>query len=1019
MNYHWKRTLLTFAIFATPILSTSCDDGPSQVDRNAAVNTSDNGPYVDSTPSQKLGSATGGTNASQICGPEKRRKVWESVLQQPVVPFRGAGGLDASANLAFTGVTIDQLESGKPAYTQTAPAAGLPPPALGWCQGDDGGAGLTFYGEQGELIIRWSSTTRLITSVQANSGYRGTLSFKHPKANEQYTVSLQSKPIDVNGQALHWNWRNPALRAANATKIYNAMMLAFAPDRLPKDTNGAPKESANCVADGGCIATILSNVTGAIAISPLGFIQIYFDLGVDDPIGKDIPTRITMPVQKDFAYASLPVTVKMPGTVDGLGPVSTGVVGNKTCVVKPGISYAAFVSNCIRVTGAAGTDDGEEKKFLAGVTHGPEQYRVDVVGIDPFFLSKRVQDSVEPITITDKDLPEPNDVMNRLTFDQQVKGRILNDYTGESPTGTRDNHSSGLVNLTYAILVQQAIDAADTTPRTKHLIGDPSCQLNPDGSSAIPAAAGCTGMEGFVTTAAPVSLAGLTSYPAGPLANVALGVTKNGQSVLAITTSTGLKPANSQLASFLDDPTSYPDSLNDDVQVVTWAGSARRVIKVLGKGNRLNVPPAFREPRAYAALWMQALTQYMIARGNVGPNVTMQDVLDAGPTGAAAHHIDPNYFFFDTEAASRQQFDTAEYVQRDFATIAQPWVDFRIVVDATGGILNQFTFDIAPLKGERALLTAVGDPAKPIGSDGTMLLTNMFGNNTLSSGWHEPVSTAGAYKTAYDCAAADLSPATGPNDGAHAAELNAFATLCGGDNFPPVDAKGEFARNVANRPLLEPYPGAFPKTSSILNIGRNVGSLGTDVFTVMTRDAYIEQAKVQFARFVTPFNPASGPGAPAVQAVGYSTPNNNTGFIIPINASRDRLVRTEDFFTTGVALSNTIQTIPALDAPGKVRFASVDTNDFLGEAFVCKVDGELLTVRMFTPSELVLNYLVRHPSAYTACNIIVDYWDFGTVLARVTSITNGVIVNFTRPAGVTANANNSAVGDVDLFATGQ
>ena len=436
MIHSWNRTLL---VFATAILLTGCDDGPTQVDPNAAVNAGANGPFVDSNPRQQLGAATGGTNASQICGAEKRRRIWEGLLQQPVVPFRGAGGLDASANLAFTGVTIDQLESGTPAYTQTAAVAGLPPPVLGWCQGDDGGAGLTFYGEQGELQIRWSTTTRLITSVQANSGYRGELKFTHPTNNLAYIVSLQSKAIKVNGQDLHWNWRNKAgaeLRAATATKLYNAMVLQYNPDYLrAKDAQGnptgAPIESKDCTADGGCIATILGNTTGAIAISPLGFIQIYFDLGVDDPIGKDLPTRILLPVQKNFAYASLPVTVKMPGTADQTGPISTGAVGNKTCVVKPGVTYSDFVNNCIKITGAAATDDAEEKKFLAGVTHGPEQYRVDVIGIDPLFLSTRIRDSVEPATITDKDLPEPNDPMNRLTFDQQIKGKILNDYKDE------------------------------------------------------------------------------------------------------------------------------------------------------------------------------------------------------------------------------------------------------------------------------------------------------------------------------------------------------------------------------------------------------------------------------------------------------------------------------------------------------------------------------------------------------------------------------------------------------------
>ena len=124
MIQHWKRTLL---LFATPILMASCDDGPTQAEQSPGVNNGANGPFVDSVPLQQLGSTTGGSNASQICTPEKRRKVWEAVMQQPIVPFRGAGGLDASATLAFTGITIDQLESGTPPYSQTAAAPGLSP----------------------------------------------------------------------------------------------------------------------------------------------------------------------------------------------------------------------------------------------------------------------------------------------------------------------------------------------------------------------------------------------------------------------------------------------------------------------------------------------------------------------------------------------------------------------------------------------------------------------------------------------------------------------------------------------------------------------------------------------------------------------------------------------------------------------------------------------------------------------------------------------------------------------------
>lgn len=1025
----WK--LAVFAIATA--LAVGCDDGPGQTFQPLppgvnAPNAGDNGGFTDPSANQGLGTSTAGQNGLQICTPEKLRRTVEAALQQPIVPIRGAGGIDGSVNLAFTGLTIDQIESGTPPYTQTAAVPGLPPPPLGLCQ-STGGNGRSNFGEQGELSLVWSTTTRLVTSIQVFSGYRGVLAFQHPTTSEKYTVSLQSKPIDVNGQPVRWNWRDTAARAATATKIYNAIMLALAPDKLPKDANNQPKESANCTADGGCIATILGNVTGALAIVPLGFLQIYFDIGVDDPIGKDLPTRLYVPIQKDFPYTNLPVTVKLPGALDQTGPVSTGTVGAamKTCSLTAGMSYGDFVDNCVRVTGTPASDDGEEKKFLAGLTHGAEVYRVDVVGIDPLFLSAKVRDALDPVTITDTDRPDRADPLERLTFDQQVKGKILNDYRGESPTQPRDNHGSGLVNLMYAILVQQALDAADvptacqttadcnvnqacdpvahTCARPKHPIGDPACKLNPDGTLAAAAALGCTGMEGFVTTAPAASVTNTTSVPAAPLANVARGSVAR-----SYTTSTGLKPANNQIASFLDDPTSFPGSLNNDVFVVTWAGSAKRVIKVLGHGNRLNVPNAFREPRAYATLWMQALTQYFIARGNVGPNVTLQDVIDAGPGGAAAVHIDPNYFFFDTEAAIRQQFDTAEYILRDFATADRPWFDFRIVVDATGGILNQFTFDVLPLKGERAILGALAQSGKPIGADGTMLLTNAFGSATLSGGWHEPVNTTGPYKTAYDCASADLRTQ---------AQVTAFVGFCGADNLPPVDATGNFARNAAGRPLLEPYKGGFASTSTVLNLGRNIGAVPNDLFTALKKDPSLELAKIQFATRTETYNPLSAPGTNAAQVVGYTIPTNSTGFFIPINASRDRFVQTEDYFTSGNAITTTLKVVPALEKPGAVRLSSVDTNDFLGEVFVCADNGELLTVRMFTPGEVVLDWLLRHPAAYASCNIIVDYWEYGTVLSRVTSIANGVIVNFTRPSGITGNANNSAVSDVDLFAVGQ
>ena len=222
---------------------------------------------------------------------------------------------------------------------------------------------------------------------------------------------------------------------------------------------------------------------------------------------------------------------------------------------------------------------------------------------------------------------------------------------------------------------------------------------------------------------------------------------------------------------------------------------------------------------------------------------------------------------------------------------------------------------------------------------------------------------------------------------------------------------------------MKPYKGGFTSTATVFNLGRNILSVPSDQILVKTRNVNLLQATVAFKTKSSVFNPASADGPPLTFPINYVLPTDFTGFFIPIDASRDRFVKQEEFDTTGIAISTVIGTVPVVQAgvvvPGVNRLASADSSDFLGEMFVCQSRGDLLVVRMFTPADVVLDWITAHPNAMADCNLIIDYSEFGGVLARVTSITNGVIVNFTRPAGVTANSNNSAVGDVDLFAPGQ
>ena len=282
-----KRFFGILATVAIAIVAPSCDDGPTSnysvlpSGQNAA-NGGAGVPTVDLIPKQKLGTSTAGNSPLIRCTPEKRRKVWAAELDKPMVPVRGAAGLDGTKNLTYTGLSIDEVES-----------------VL--CQGDDGGTGLTFFGEQGELQVNWSSSTRLVTEFDMVTGYRGTMDFTDPVTKVAYSISLEGKPIQENGQPMNWHWREPAQLIAQTTKLYNAMMRVYQPGSIPA------AGVTDCTQIGGCVVEVLDNVDGVFAIFPLGLLQVYFDLGIDDPIARDIPTRVYVPIQKTFGFSQLPV----------------------------------------------------------------------------------------------------------------------------------------------------------------------------------------------------------------------------------------------------------------------------------------------------------------------------------------------------------------------------------------------------------------------------------------------------------------------------------------------------------------------------------------------------------------------------------------------------------------------------------------------------------------------------------------------------------------------------------------
>ena len=1002
-----KRFLGLIALLAL-VFAPACDDGPDQTYAPLPAGENPNGaggstPFTNTAATQNLGGSTAGRTPLIPCTPEKQRATWSSELSKPIVPIRGAAGLDGTVNLTYTGLSIDTVEQD---LCQTTGFGNN-------CQTSN----CSLYGEQGELGVNWSTSTRLVNEFDVFTGYEGLLSFTDPVTKDQFVLSMQSKAIVRNSQVMHFNWfdtttTGPGTTHDNVQLLYDALVRVYD----PADAATLAKPGNDCFQSGECLAVLLAGTEGAIAIVPLAFLQIYFDNSPSDPVGRDIPTRVYLPIQKTFAFTDLPVTMALPGTVDQGGARIGGAIGNKTCLFAPGVTYQDFLNNCLLTSTDAPTNTVTLNKFLSGLTHDDEIYRIDVVGTDPEFNSLRVLNSTAPATINDGDKPDPTDPIGRIVFDEQLSGPIVNDQVNEDPSMGPDNHGFGLVNLAYAILVQDALDAADTTGRPKHPIGDAKCTFD---FKYTPTAQnrGCTGMEGYITSADPATA---PAYP-----NNALGYAA---STNGLVSQAGLTPQAGQIASWDDSP---GNDVFRDAALPPWAGSAQRVIKILGGGQPTNVPPGFAEPRAYSTLWMQALAQYMLARGNVGKNVTITDVLNAGPGGTAAHKIDLDHFFFDTGASGAQQFDTAEFVYTDFATADHPWYDVNITTDALSGILADMSFDNLPQRGEKALLGVLAPAGTIIGSNDTLLQTNIFGSFALSNLYAEPAAPTATYKTAYDCATADVEAMSAP-------QVTAYETACGTGNGPLVGPNGKILRQPNGDVFFKHYPGAFASTGSPLFLGQNILNVPQDEITVVTRNINLLQAQVTFKTFLTPFAPTTtGPAFTAV--TGYTVPSDFSGFFIAIDASRDRFVKEEIFDTTGDAISTAIGTVPVLQAgvavPGLTRLASADSEDFLGSIPVCAsapalVNGDpparpdwapskdVLTVRMFTSSNVVLTWITSHPSSISDCGLIVDYADFGVALSRVTSITNGVIVNFTDPIGLAPNENNTEVSDVDIFAPG-
>jgi len=577
--------------------------------------------------------------------------------------------------------------------------------------------------------------------------------------------------------------------------------------------------------------------------------------------------------------------------------------------------------------------------------------------------------------ITDDEVPTADSVATNWTFDVRAKGKVANDL---GPTGALDLHGTGLVYAEYARLVQEALakDLAAAGVPT-HALGAPECL------SSTPAA-GCTGFEQMmIPGAAP---AGTPAQIVPLYAKKRIGTAYDGSY---------LKPGDPKVV-FCQDPATKSGCTED----VLWDTSWSYVVATLGHGDLYKVPTEARDRRFYFRLYAFALMSYFKAVGLYGLTPTLAQVDDVFRT-----KLDTDSIFFDNNFLN--QFDKAEYVERDYMDAAHPQpMDFEYGTDVKVGNQRYANWYSKLEREEKSLYVAMQtDKGDLPGKENDLQVTNLFGSpliaaQYISAGYkkdgQDPDGTtryALSGRSAYQCAT------TWPADAANCYDANGDAMS------PPTDAAGAPLTDGKGRPYFYLYRGAFPDSPTVFHYG-------SKALTIEQENIDAGAAKVAIPNYADPYDQSSQK-EPYEVLVPWFPKRAVTGFNLPLSGTRDRFIQTGQLDFSGITTTILIDYDYVRDDAGKpttsAKVLAMETQDFLGKAFLCSSGGDYLTAEMYTSVGAILDWIDAHPGSQDDCGLIVRYSPFNNYPDFVSSLTNGV------RAAVSQGAGFGRIVDVVLF----
>ena len=1000
------------------LTAIGCEDGPSDNYSAAPAGAGWNNPSVPPVANdagQGFVTSTAGTNANDICTPDQIKAARSKYFGAPVLPPGLAAGLDIAGGPkgdgasgyvpgqpfkydptaeTWVGTTVEQAEKILCQGTPDAIFQGVST-TLGW-------------GDAGEVSVYYNPNNRLIEYIILSTGYEGSIEADSADGKSHYSIKLNNAPITKTtaggaAQSLTLRWSNTASLGAIANGLYDALRNTFLPN-FPPDTD--------CVAAGHCIIGNNYSNGGYLYFTPIN-LAFYVQTTIGTDIANSSPTLLQLGKLKLLGFSTASSLLKLDAAGEGPVATQTNVWGQgKTCNYKFGMLFSDFKSNCVEPFSDATSNLIEERKLFGSMGHGDETYQFDIQGIDPQFAAS----SLAPNAIVgDTDRPQPTDTAFEFQVDQQVLGKISNDYTNNDPSQPQDLHGIGLVTLEWANLVQKymKLHYGVTTD-----LGDPDCIANPvrpqastggdagvgsdsgspaDGGNALDGAVVtttsvtvkgsgngkvCSGVEGIVTTAPPAAAitANMANNALGPAIAQTAGFTSLGL---------GLKPGT-WYSFFCTDgqglgpngPIGYDSGSHHcyGQDAATHNGYYFDTMEYMVQnsfGGAASTPKELTDLRFYFQQWIFALVKYFQVADN--PNATLADV-DSQP-------VTQDNLFFDTSGAP---YEFGEYVDRHSVNTGnQPPTDLRIDVNLLTSVINEFDFTRYNLRGEKALYQALTTtPTDLPGAEG-LLLSNLVGSPVLSA----------AYGT-YKCA------------------IGGNPKTCG-SAIGPADDQGHPLTDDNGRPFLTAYQGAFGKT--VFNLpALGAPSLPSALSVPPATTSTISgEAKVLLPQWTNPFDPTTAKSSdPVISAlIPYAPKGASIGFPVAIDGSRDKFVNTYSVDFSGVSISANVDYDFLTNADGGTFLVikAVETQDFLGYVFMCAEPNshtgltDVLAVRMYTPSQDILDWFTTHPNGVADCDVVYQYSIYGNYPNYITSRTNGIRL------GINPGFGGGRVTDVTVF----